>query len=60
VARDAGAVACFAFGQDVAFADTNIRRVIHRLFAGPDLPEPSMTNAQIDRIAEAVLPAGRG
>lgn len=31
----AGAVACFAFEQDVAFMDTNIRRVLQRLFVGP-------------------------
>ncbi len=56
----AGAVACFAFGQDVSFADCNIRRVIHRLFVGPELPDPVVTKAEIDRIAAAVLPAGRG
>jgi A/G-specific adenine glycosylase len=56
----AGAVACFAFGQDVAFADTNIRRVIHRLFVGPDLPASTVTLAAIDRLAAGVIPAGRG
>ena len=30
----AGAVACFAFGQPVATVDTNIRRVLWRLFRG--------------------------
>jgi A/G-specific adenine glycosylase len=30
----AGAVACFAFGLDVATVDTNIRRVLWRLFRG--------------------------
>jgi A/G-specific adenine glycosylase len=31
----AGAIACFAFEQDVAFMDTNIRRVIRRALTGP-------------------------
>ena len=30
----AGAIACFAFGARVAFADTNIRRVLGRVFLG--------------------------
>lgn len=34
----AGAIACFAFEEPVAFLDTNMKRVIHRLVAGPDLP----------------------
>ena len=33
-AYTAGAVACFAYGQPVAFADTNIRRVLGRVFLG--------------------------
>lgn len=33
-AYTAGAVACFAFGQRVPFADTNIRRVLGRYFLG--------------------------
>ena len=56
----AGAVACFAFGQDVSFADTNIRRVVHRLFVGPELPRAMAAPAEIGRIAEAALPMGRG
>lgn len=55
----AGAVACFAFGQDVPFADTNIRRVLGRVFAESD-PASATNAAEIDRIAAAVLPAGRG
>ncbi len=30
----AGAVACFAFGRDIAFADVNIRRTLGRIFIG--------------------------
>ncbi len=56
----AGAIACFAFGQDTAFADTNIRRVLHRLFAGVDVPRPSLTGRQLAALAERVLPRGQG
>lgn len=53
----AGAIACFAFEQDVAFIDTNIRRVLQRVFAGPD--DGAATDAQLLAIAERVLPPGR-
>jgi A/G-specific adenine glycosylase len=33
-AYTAGAIACFAFGQRLAFADTNIKRVLGRVFLG--------------------------
>ena len=56
----AGAVACFAFEQDVAFIDTNMRRVLHRLFLGVDIPKPQATDAEIERIAIAAVPIGRG
>lgn len=54
----AGAVACFAFGEPVAMVDTNVRRVLGRVFLGQ--PE---TGVQMDRqvlaLAEAVLPTDR-
>jgi A/G-specific adenine glycosylase len=53
-----GAVACFAFERDVAFMDTNIRRVIGRVFAGPD--GPSAPDRELLRIAEAAVPTGQG
>jgi A/G-specific adenine glycosylase len=56
----AGAIACFAFEQDVPFIDTNMRRVLHRLFLGPDLPEPLATDRVILGIASRVIPAGAG
>ncbi|HYI16899.1 MAG TPA: A/G-specific adenine glycosylase, partial [Thermomicrobiales bacterium] len=56
----AGAVACFAFEQDVGFVDTNIRRVIHRVLEGPEVPEPKMTPREIDLAARDLVPAGRG
>src|SRR5256885_517164 len=39
-AYTAGAVACFAFGRRVAFADTNIRRVLGRYVLGRVATEP--------------------
>jgi A/G-specific adenine glycosylase len=56
-AYTAGAVACFAFEQDVAFMDTNIRRVVRRVFAEP-AAEPS--EAELLEMALAALPRGQG
>src|SRR5918999_72551 len=56
----AGAIACFAFEQDVGFVDTNSRRVLHRLFVGPELPAPAASDREIVRLAEAAVPPGRG
>jgi A/G-specific adenine glycosylase len=56
----AGAIACFAFEQDVAFIDTNMRRVLHRLFIGVDVPKPSVPDRVILEIAAAVFPPGQG
>src|SRR5699024_1027056 len=54
----AGAIACFAFEQDVAFIDTNMRRVLHRLFVGVDVPKPTISDKEIVAIGAEVLPAG--
>ena len=56
----AGAVACFAFEQDVAFVDTNMRRVVHRLKFGPDLPSPVATEREVLAVAERLVPVGNG
>lgn len=53
----AGAIACFGFGQDAAFVDTNIRRVLRRAFSGETHPEADAKRDEA--LAEAVLPAGR-
>lgn len=55
----AGAVACFAFEQDRGFLDTNIRRVLHRLFVGVDVPAPTATDRELLAIAEAAVPRGQ-
>ncbi len=54
----AGAIACFAFEQPAAFLDTNMRRVLHRLFFGSDVPTPVVPEAALLRIAEAAVPPG--
>lgn len=54
----AGAVACFAFERDVAFIDTNIRRVLQRVFVGPD--DAPASDRELLGIGEAALPAGQG
>ncbi|MGQ9529432.1 A/G-specific adenine glycosylase [Chloroflexus sp.] len=55
----AGAIACFAFEQDVVFLDTNIRRVVRRLCVASDqLSSPS--DAALLTYAETLLPAGQG
>jgi A/G-specific adenine glycosylase len=56
----AGAVACFAFERDVAFMDTNIRRVVRRLFVGPEGTEPATSDRSLLQIAETAIPPGNG
>jgi A/G-specific adenine glycosylase len=56
----AGAVACFAFEQDVGFLDTNSRRVIHRLFVGSELPEASANDRELLELARRAVPAAQG
>jgi A/G-specific adenine glycosylase len=54
----AGAIACFAFMKQVAMVDTNIHRVLHRIFLGLNLSESELTNDQRLTLAERVLPDG--
>lgn len=54
----AGAIACFAYRKQVATVDTNIRRVLHRIFLGLEHPKPHANDAQMLALAEQVLPAG--
>ncbi len=56
----AGAVACFAFEKDVAFLDTNMRRVLHRIFVGPDVPNPTATDRELLDVAGRLVPPGGG
>lgn len=56
----AGAIACFAFEQDVPFIDTNMRRVLHRIFVGVDIPKPTVSDKEVLAIAAEAIPAGDG
>jgi A/G-specific adenine glycosylase len=56
----AGAIAAFAFEQDVVFVDTNMRRVVHRLVFGSDIPEMTATEPMVLAAAESLLPEGHG
>src|SRR6266508_1090042 len=51
-----GAIACCAFEQDVAFMDTNIRRVAQRLFAGPEDDTPTGEQKLLASAAAAGAP----
>ncbi len=55
----AGAIACFAYRKQVATVDTNIRRVLHRIFLGLEHPEPKANDAAMLLLAERVLPDGQ-
>src|SRR5712692_9297659 len=54
----AGAIACFAYHRQVATVDTNIRRVLHRIFLGLEHPQPKLNHVQMFTFAEQVLPPG--
>ncbi len=54
----AGAIACFAYHKQVATVDTNIYRVLHRIFLGLEYPEAKLNNDQMLALAEQVLPDG--
>lgn len=56
----AGAIACFAFERDVAFMDTNIRRVIKRVFVGPDNTADETSERDLLLLAKRAVPIGRG
>lgn len=55
----AGAIACFAFEQDVAFMDTNIRRAIRRLLLGSD-EHVVASERELLTLAAELLPLGQG
>jgi A/G-specific adenine glycosylase len=55
----ANAMACFAFGADTPVVDTNIRRVLGRVFADVVGLDPA-ANPGLYAFAERVLPGGEG
>lgn len=52
----AAAVSAFAFGGRTAVLDTNVRRVLSRLFGGRAQPHPNLSVAEI-HAAKALLPS---
>jgi A/G-specific adenine glycosylase len=56
----AGAIACFAFELDVPFIDTNMRRVLHRVLVGVDVPKPVLNDRQVTGLAAEMIPPGNG
>ena len=55
----AGAIACFAFEQDVAFLDTNMRRVLQRWYDGLAAEDLQAERVQQQR-AQALVPHTEG
>ncbi len=56
----AGAVLSFAYGRDVAVLDTNVRRVLGRVFLGPRRLARARGEKAFWDLADALVPAGRG
>jgi len=56
----AKAIVCFAYHQDVAVVDTNIRRVLSRLFFRMRAPEERISEQKAWELAGQLVPRGRG
>ncbi len=54
----AGAVRSFAFRQDAPILDTNVMRVLHRVFVGTG--DPKRMKPRLWALSEALIPRGRG
>lgn len=54
----AGAVLSFAFGRDAAILDTNVRRVLHRVFIGEGDAKRYSLQKDLWELSEALIPAG--
>jgi len=55
----AGAILSFAYGRDAAVLDTNVRRVLGRVFLGPRRLGRARGPRVFWDLAEALVPAGR-
>ena len=56
----AGAVLSFAFQKDAPILDTNVRRVLQRVFGVAEEAGPSRTQRRLWELAEEVIPRGKG
>ena len=54
----AGAIRSFAFHEDAPILDTNVRRVLHRIFVGQAKPKETQSPA-LWRLSTALIPKGR-
>jgi A/G-specific adenine glycosylase len=54
----AGAVLCFAFGKRAPILDTNVQRVLERVFVRRQATQSSARQKRLWRLAADVLPAG--
>ena len=54
----AGAIQSFAFQKDAAILDTNVMRVLHRIFIGTG--DPKKQKAILWLLAEKLIPKGKG
>ena len=55
----AGAIRSFAFGQRAAILDTNVARVLLRVFVGRGDPKVHATRKHLWAVSEALVPRGR-
>ena len=53
------AIRAFAFDEDDAPVDTNVRRIVHRVFFGIEYP-PKASPRELDERARALVPPGQG
>ena len=58
-AYTAGAIRSFAFGQRAAILDTNVARVLFRIFMGEGNVKAHATRRQLWQISEALVPRAR-
>ncbi|MEK7726724.1 MAG: A/G-specific adenine glycosylase [Nitrospirota bacterium] len=54
----AGAIRSFAFNEDAPILDTNVIRVLHRVFIAEG--DPKTQKAQLWELSEALIPHGKG
>ncbi len=54
----AGAIRSFAFNEDAPILDTNVIRVLHRVFIAKG--EPKAQKARLWELSEALIPRGKG
>jgi A/G-specific adenine glycosylase len=55
----AGAIRSFAFGERAAILDTNVARVLHRVFVADGDPRAHAARRRLWRISEVLVPARR-